>query len=65
MSGWAFFGFLGYALAVVLFLLYAVIYYIRALRSHGRDRGLLLIAGSLSAFTAMLITVFYFTNPYH
>jgi len=64
MSGWALFGFLGYALAIVLFLSYAVIFCIRAFRSHGRDRRLWLIVGSLQVFTALLITVFYFTNPY-
>ncbi len=64
MSAWALFASLGYALAVVLFLLYAVMFCLRAIRSHGRDCGLLLVAVSLSVFTALLITVFYFTNPY-
>jgi hypothetical protein len=64
MSGWESFEFLGYALAIVLLLLYAVMFCLRAIRSHGRDCGLLLVAVSLSVFTALLITVFYFTNPY-
>ncbi|HEX5439457.1 MAG TPA: hypothetical protein VFW76_01110 [Ktedonobacterales bacterium] len=64
MSAWASFGFLGYVVAVVLFLLSAVIVSVRAFRVQGRDRRLLLIAGSLSVFNALLITVFYFTNPY-
>jgi len=51
MSGWALFGFLGYALAVVLFLLSGLIVSVRAFRSQGRDRGLLLIAGSLCQYS--------------
>jgi len=64
MSGWALFGFWGYVVAVALFLLGAAIISVRAFHSQGRDRRLLLVATALTVFSALLISVFYFTNPY-
>jgi MFS-type transporter involved in bile tolerance (Atg22 family) len=65
MGAWDSFRFWGYAVAVALFLLGAVIIGVRALRSQERDRRLLLIVvTALTVFSALLITVFYFTNPY-
>lgn len=64
MSGWALFGFLGYIVGGALFLLSAAILSVRAFRSQGRDRRLLLVVAALTVFTALLISVFYFTNPY-
>lgn len=64
MSGWASFGFLGYIVGGALFLLSTAILSVRAFRSQGRDRRLLLVAAALTVFTALLMTVLYFTNPY-
>ncbi len=58
------FFFWSYIVAVAIFLFNATIICVRAFRSQGRDRKLLLIVASLTAFTTMLITVFYFTSPY-
>lgn len=64
MSGWALFKFWTYIVAVAILLLNTLILCIRSLRSQGRDRRLFLIAALLTAFTAVLIMVIYFTTSY-